>query len=303
MTTVRALINEATAQLQQAGCVSPQIDAELLLAHVLKVERSDLINFENIADSQSAQFQKLVTSRANRIPLQHLTGVAYFRYLTLQVGQGVFIPRPETELLVQSGLDVLAQIAGPKLVVDLCAGSGAVALSLALESADTTVHAVELSKDAFDWLEKNVAAYTDQLSRMNSTIITYNDDATSRDLLAKLTGTVDVVLSNPPYIPDEMIPREPEVREYDPPLALFGGADGLQVARKVALVASDLLRPSGFFAFEHADVQKESSVALLTEMQNNGQPLWTDVVDHDDYNELPRYVTAKRTSFSSVGAQ
>jgi release factor glutamine methyltransferase len=221
----------------------------------------------------------------------------------LQVGPGVFIPRPETELLVQAGLDALAGIKGPKLAVDLCAGSGAVALSLALESPDTTVHAVELSSEAFNWLEKNVNSYAEQLARLNSSVILHHGDATDRDLLSYLTGSVDVLLSNPPYIPDAMIPREPEVRDYDPDLALFGGADGLTIARKVSLVSADLLKPLGFFAMEHADVQSESVVKLLQEMTINQQPLWTDVIDNQDYNHLPRFVTAMRTAFPSLVEQ
>lgn len=302
MSTVRELVNQAAAELQTAECTSAQNDAELLLAHVMKIDRSDLAKVELVSPEQIDAFQELVSRRSKREPLQHLTGLAYFRYLTLQVGPGVFIPRPETELLVQAGLDELAQMNGPKLAVDLCSGSGAVALSLALESPNTTVHAVELSDAAFGWLEKNVAAYAEQLARLNSSVIIWNDDASDRELLSQLNGTVDVVLSNPPYIPDAMIPREPEVRDYDPALALFGGSDGLVVARKVALVAADLLKSSGLFGMEHADVQGSTAIEMLNAQTNNGQPLWTDVQDHLDYNQLPRFVTATRSAFSSVSA-
>lgn len=302
MSNVRDLIDRASAELQDAGIVSARTDAELLLAHVLKVDRKSLSSIETIPTDDFVNFMVLVTKRGQRVPLQHLTGEAYFRHLTLQVGQGVFIPRPETELLVQAGLDFLANINGPKLAVDLCSGSGAIALSLALESPDTTVHAVELSSDAFAWLEKNVAAYADQLSRINSSVITYNDDATSLKVLNNISGDVDVVLSNPPYIPNEMIPREPEVRDHDPALALFGGQDGLDVARKVALVAADLLKPGGFFGMEHADVQGESSIELLVAMTSHGQPIWVDAVDKTDYNQLPRFASARRSGFSSSGA-
>lgn len=302
MSKVRDLIDRATAELQDAGIVSARTDAELLLAHALKVERKSLSSIEKIPTDDFVNFMVLVTKRGKRVPLQHLTGEAHFRHLTLQVGQGVFIPRPETELLVQAGLDFLATIDGPKLAVDLCSGSGAIALSLALESPDTTVHAVELSLDAFVWLEKNVAAYADQLSRINSSVITYNDDATSLEVLNNLSGDVDAVLSNPPYIPDEMIPREPEVRDHDPALALFGGHDGLDVARKVAHVAADLLKPGGFFGIEHADVQGESSVEMLDAITSHRQPIWIDAMDQNDYNQLPRFVTAKRSAFSSSGA-
>jgi release factor glutamine methyltransferase len=300
MSDVRELIKRAVAQLTSAGCPSPETDAQLLLAFVLDLDRTELSLVTEISPSQLAEFDALVAKRASRIPLQHLTGQAFFRHLTLQVGPGVFIPRPETELLVQAGLDELAKQTSPKLAVDLCSGSGAIALSLALESPNTTVHAVEYSLDAFIWLEKNVAAYTQQLDRINSSVITYNDDAQSRELLAQLNGTVDLVLSNPPYIPDAMIPREPEVRDHDPDLALYGGEDGLVVAQNVALVAADLLKPQGFFGMEHADVQGQSAVAMLTEMKNSDQPLWVNEIDN---NQLPRFVTASRTSVSSVGAK
>ena len=302
MSEVRALIKQATQKLAEAGCVSPQNDAELLLAFVLQIERNELAAVESIASDQENKFTELVSKRAQRIPLQHLTGSAYFRYLSLQVGPGVFIPRPETELLVQAGLDELAKVEGPKLAVDLCSGSGAVALSLALESPNTTVHAVELSPVAFSWFEKNLHSYSEQLARLNSSVIPYNDDATSRDLLNKFLGLVDVVLSNPPYIPDAMIPREPEVRDFDPDLALYGGEDGLVIARKVSLVAADLLKPNGFFAMEHADVQSESAVQMLTRITNDGQPLWSNIKDNFDYNQLPRFVSAYRTAFSAHGA-
>ena len=302
MSTVRDLIDRAAAELQDAGIVSARTDAELLLAHALKVDRNSLSSIETIPTDDFVNFMVLVTKRGKRVPLQHLTGEGYFRHLTLQVGQGVFIPRPETELLVQSGLDFLTKIDGPKLAVDLCSGSGAIALSIALESPDTTVHAVELSPDAFAWLEKNVSAYAQQLSRINSSVITYNDDATNLEVLKNFTGNVDAVLSNPPYIPDEMIPREPEVRDHDPALALFGGQDGLDVARKVTHVASDLLKPGGFFGMEHADVQSQSCVALLNTMTSHGQSIWVNAIDKNDYNQLPRFVTASRSAFSASGA-
>lgn len=295
MTTVSQLVRQATAQLTTAGCPSPETDSQLLVAFVLDVDRKELVGEQTLTDSQVAQTNELIVKRVARVPLQHLTGQAFFRHLTLQVGKGVFIPRPETELLAQVGLDALNKIEGPKLAVELCAGSGAIALSLALESPNTTVHAVELSKDAYVWLDKNVKSYADQLSRINSSVIIYHDDATKREVLAHLAGTVDVVLSNPPYIPSEMIPREPEVRDHDPHVALFGGPDGLDVAREVALVAAELLKPNGLFGFEHADVQGETSVVMLERQQVDGQPLWSDIKDNLDYNGLPRFTTALRS--------
>lgn len=302
MSNVRDLLERATAELADAGCQSPRTDAELLLSHVLKIDRSELIKLETMTADAFVAYMALINKRCSREPLQHLTGQAHFRHLTLQVDKGVFIPRPETELLVQAGLEQLAKIDGPKLAVDLCSGSGAIALSLALESPNTTVHAVEVSGDAFIWLEKNVSAYAEQLARIGSSVITYNDDATDEKVLQKFAGQVDVVISNPPYIPDAMIPREPEVREHDPALALFGGKDGLDIARKVAHVAAQLLAPGGMFGMEHADVQSQSAIQLLEQIFNHNQPLWTNIIDRHDYNELPRFVTATRTSFSVLGA-
>lgn len=294
MSSVRNLVERATAELQTAGCPSAKTDAEILLSHVLKIERNNLASIEKITPDQLVIFLGLIGKRAKRIPLQHLTGIAYFRYLQLKVGSGVFIPRPETELLVQAGLDELNKIDRPKLAVDLCAGSGAVALSLALESPNTTVHAVEVSAEAFSWLEQNVSNYAQQLNRVNSNVITYLADATDENVLSKLNGMTDVVLSNPPYIPDDMIPREPEVLNFDPKIALFGGSDGFDVARGIGFVAANLLKPFGFFAMEHADVQGESVVELLNSQSDNHLHFWQEVEDHLDYNNLPRFVTAVR---------
>lgn len=303
MSTVREVLKWATTKLSTAQCTSPETDAQLLLAFALKVDRKNLPADQELTPEQSAKFTELIEKRAQRIPLQHLTGQAFFRYLELEVGPGVFIPRPETELLVEAGLVELNKKSGAKLAVDLCAGSGAIALSLALESPNTTVHAVEVSTQAFVWLEKNVAAHSEQLARLNSTVITYNEDATNLNVLSALNGTVDVVLSNPPYIPDEMIPREPEVRDHDPKLALFGGPDGLDVARKVSIVAANLLKPNGFFGMEHADVQGESAVDLLSNTGGKNLEIWSQVIDHVDYNQLPRFVTAIRTSAEIAGLQ
>ena len=300
MSTVREVLKWATTKLNTAQCTSPETDAQLLLAFALKVDRKNLPADQELTTDQSAKFTELIEKRAQRIPLQHLTGQAFFRYLELEVGPGVFIPRPETELLVEAGLVELNKKSGAKLAVDLCAGSGAIALSLALESPNTTVHAVEVSTQAFVWLEKNVAAHSEQLARLNSSVITYNDDATDPKLLAALNGTVDVVLSNPPYIPDQMIPREPEVRDHDPKLALFGGVDGLDVARKVSNVAANLLKPNGFFGMEHADVQGDGVINLLRNMVSSNSSIWSQVIDQVDYNRLPRFVTAYRTSSTNA---
>jgi release factor glutamine methyltransferase len=284
------LLHNATEILNQAGIDSAHVDASLLLASVMKIERSQLSPFAEIPVVEAATFSELVNQRAKRIPLQHITGEAHFRHITLKVGAGVFVPRPETELLVEAGIESLCEIDSPRTAVDLCTGSGAIALSLACEVANTTVFAIEQSSDAFTWLQRNVEAHETQLEKVSSKVVCVQGDATDLALLAELAGSVDVVLSNPPYIPDAMIPRDPEARDHDPAMALFGGPDGLDVARGVARVAQMLLKPGCMFGMEHADVQGESVPELLDEIGG-----WSQVKDHVDYNKLPRFTTAMRS--------
>lgn len=297
MTAVTALIDSATKLLEQAGVSSPQVDAQLLLAHTIGIERSQLLNISSLTSQQKLDFEALITRRANREPLQHLTGVAHFRHISLAVGPGVFVPRPETELLVEAAIAHLKTIPQPRLAADLCAGSGAIALSLALEVPGTTVHAVELSDDAVKWLSRNVIEHAAQLEAAGSQVIVHHGDAGNRDVLAKFAGEFSAVVSNPPYIPNAMIPRDPEARDHDPAIALFSGDDGLSAARNIVLVASDALAAGGFFGMEHADVQGESVPNLLKEMTG----IWSEVKDNQDYNKLPRFTTAVRTAYSDVG--
>jgi release factor glutamine methyltransferase len=294
---VKATIKKAIALLTEADVSSPQVDAELLMAHVVGVARSQLLTVVDLPDEQVSDFEMLVARRANRVPLQHLTGVAYFRRLELAVGPGVFVPRPETELLVEAAIKHLKNLNAPRIAVDLCAGSGAIALSLALEVPGTTVHAVELSDDAFNWLTHNVVDHAAKLEAVDSQVLVHHGNAGDRSLLSELSNQLDAVVSNPPYIPSEMIPRDPEARDHDPAIALFSGVDGLDVARKVVLVAADLLKPGGFVGIEHADVQGESLPALFKDMPS----FWSEVKDNVDYNKLPRFTTAIRSSNPSAG--
>ena len=296
-TDLKVAISKASALLTEAKVSSPQVDAELLLSHVLGVERSKLVSIKLISDEQLFDYDDLVARRANRVPLQHLTGVAYFRHLELAVGPGVFVPRPETELLVEAAIKHLITVSSPRIAVDLCSGSGAIALSLALEVPGTTVHAVELSDDAFKWLTHNVIDHAAKLEAVNSHVVMHHGDAGDSSLLSDVTQRVDALVSNPPYIPSEMIPRDPEARDHDPAIALFSGLDGLDVAREVVVVAADLLKPGGFVGMEHADVQGESMPALFNAMPN----MWSDVKDNLDYNKLPRFTTAIRSTETSVG--
>lgn len=294
---VKATISKATSLLTEAKVSSPQVDAELLLAHVLVVQRSQLTTVNQISEEQIFDYESLVARRANRVPLQHLTGVAYFRHVELAVGPGVFVPRPETELLVEAAIKHLNTLESPRIAVDLCAGSGAIAISLALEVPGTTVHAVELSDDAFKWLTHNVVDHAAKLEAVESHVIVHHGNAGDRSLLIELSNQVDALVSNPPYIPSEMIPRDPEARDHDPAIALFGGLDGLDVAREVVTVAADLLKPGGFVGMEHADVQGDSMPALFDAAPDT----WSDVKDNLDYNKLPRFTTAVRSVGNGVG--
>ena len=210
------------------------------------------------------RFEALVARREAREPLQHILGSSVFRYVTLQVRAGVFVPRPETEVVAQVAIDEAALIASTgrhPLVVDLCCGTGAIAVSAATEVPTAIVHAVDSSRDAVDLATINAdAAHA-------ANVAISQGDVTEPGVLADLDGTVDVLVSNPPYIPSGAIPIDPEVRDYDPPSALFGGGeDGLDVPRAVVAAAARLLRPGGLLVMEHADVQgaQTRELALLS---------------------------------------
>lgn len=227
----------------------------------------------------------LVARRAAREPLQHITGVAYFRHLELAVGKGVFVPRPETESVVQLALDELTRLRQERgeeaelLAVDLGTGSGAIAGSLATESDGTRVYAVELSDDAFPWAARNLAG-------TGATLV----QGDLRDAFAELDGSVDVVVSNPPYIPAAAIPRDVEVRLHDPHMALYGGgADGMELPTSAAATAARLLQTGGFFVMEHAEVQAEQMAAMMEATGN-----WRNVQGHVDLTGRDRATSGIR---------
>lgn len=274
-------VREATGLLAAAGVPSPRVDAELLADHLLGVGLGRLRAMMLGDTPAPAGYAELVAERARRIPLQHITGVAHFRYLQLAVGPGVFIPRPETESVVQLVIDRLQALirAGarhPK-VVDLGTGSGAIAGSVAHEVPEAEVHAVEYSEFAHAWAAKNLQPLNVRLIRGDL-----------RDALQELNGTFDVVVSNPPYIPAEAIPNEPEVALHDPPEALYGGgADGMELPTAAAASAARLLVPGGYFVMEHAEVQAAWIAAMLS---RTGR--WTEVTTHVDLNGKERATSA-----------
>ena len=285
--TARTLVREATATLSAAGVASPEHDALVLLGEVLGVERPLVLASGQVATEEVQRFAALVERRATREPLQHLTGKAWFRHLELAVGPGVFVPRPETELLAGWAIERAIERAGERameqsgarpVVVDLCCGSGAIALSVAQEAPGTQVYAVELDPAAHAWAERNVAGSDIDLR--------LGDMATA---FPELEGSVDVVACNPPYIPLEAFESvAPEARDHDPALALWSGDDGLDAIRVLESRAATLLRPGGWVGAEHADVQGSSAVEVFA-----ASGRWSEVRDHLDLAGRARFVTAR----------
>jgi release factor glutamine methyltransferase len=273
---------DAAERLFAARVASPRVDAELLAAHVLGIPRGRLASAERFTDAQAERYAELIAKRASRVPLQHLTGRAPFRYLELDVGPGVFVPRPETEVLVEWGLRWLrANDATPQIVVDLCAGSGAIAASVATEASGPTVYAVEREPDALTWLRRNV---------LGLGVVVVEGDATDPEVLSELDGRVDLVLCNPPYVPEIGAAGLPaEVTRHDPHVAVFGGTDGLDVIRPLVGRFATLLRPGGAVAVEHEDVH---AYVVPTLVHVDGR--FVDVEVHHDLAQRPRFTTARR---------
>jgi len=309
--SLRAAVRAATGALAEAGIGSAEFDAVTLAAHVLGTTTSEVRKLMVLGAPAPDGLDDLVAERARRVPLQHLTGKTGFRHLELSVGPGVFVPRFETEFV--AGLAIAHLLGNPgdgaagsganlgtvqspvpgsggrartpspalRVVVDLCAGSGAIALAIKDEVPAAEVHGVELSDLAHAWATRN----RDDLGldvdlRLGDATLAFPD----------LEAGVDVVVSNPPYIPVGSVPNDPEVRDHDPEVALYGGSpDGLRIPLEVAARAAVLLRPGGFFVMEHADVQGDSLPAAL-----QATKAWQDIQDHADLNGRPRAVTAVR---------
>jgi release factor glutamine methyltransferase len=273
-------VADGAAELAEARVASPRVDAELLAAYVLGIPRWRLAAVERFTNGQAKLYRDLIDRRATRIPLQHITGSAPFRHLELAVGPGVFVPRPETEVLVEWGLRWLRDNEG-FLIVDLCAGSGAIAAAVASEAPGTSVYAVEREPDALKWLRRNVSQYS---------VNVVEGDATDPAVLSDLDGRVDLVLCNPPYVPEIGAAGLPtEVTRHDPHVAVFGGTDGLDVIRPLIARFATLLRPGGAFAVEHEDVH---AYVVPTLALADGR--FVDVDVHHDLAQRPRFTTARR---------
>lgn len=324
VTNLDDLLREMRDAFVEAGIASPAADAELLAAHVLGQSRGRVqalaLMGHGVDEQDRARLRALAAERATRVPLQHLTGRAPFRGMELAVGPGVFVPRPETEGVAQHAIDALAAVPDPEpLAVDLCTGSGALALALATEVPGARVWAVEMSPEAHAWAARNVAELGAGRVELRFGDVRELDPrgsawagaaaeagesegsagsgdrasagAGSADLaaaFAPLRGRVHVLVSNPPYVPDDMVPRDPEVRDHDPELALYSGADGLDLIRVISRVGLELVAPGGTLVLEHAEQQGAAIRALLEAAG------WRDAATYPDLTGRDRATVALR---------
>jgi release factor glutamine methyltransferase len=280
--TFKEFLRGGKEQLAAAGF--PEVEAEILLAHTLGISRMDLHNPLTVENALTAigdmtvveeTFWKLLDRRCAHEPLQYLTGVAYFRHLEIKVGPGVLVPRPESELLVESVLTHIEKLSGAVSVIDLGSGSGALALAIATEAPQTHVIAIEKSPDAIYWLKENVSFIDEKVRIVES------------DVSTALEGVkCDVVIANPPYVPDSQeLPKD--VAEHEPAIALFGGVDGMKIPRLFISAASRLLKAGGFLAIEHHEDQGPEIAGVLISD-------FTDILLHQDLTGRPRFTTAER---------
>lgn len=304
------VLRDAVKKLEFAGVESAEYDARLLLAHACGVSLAELNkallmgDYKNFSPDYASKYSDFVSRRASREPLQHIIGRAPFRYLDLRVGKGVFVPRPETEVVVDAGLDWLCEshISKPT-VVDLCAGSGAIGLSIATEVADAQVWAVEKSPEAFRYLRKNFEETAKnyenmQISSRYHAVLADATKAHISDLTPELhaiCGKVDLVITNPPYVPENQVPEQIEVREYDPPLALYGGSvDGLLIPEQIMRAAFALLKPGGAMVMEHdisqGDALKKYAESLGFACTRVG----------NDLTGRPRYTFAQKYNLNQI---
>ncbi|MBW0012789.1 peptide chain release factor N(5)-glutamine methyltransferase [Mycobacterium sp.] len=275
--TLRRAIDSAAAQLSAAGIDSARYDAEELAAHLLGTERGRLALLDSPGDEFFGRYRDIVAARSHRVPLQHLTGTAAFGPIMLHVGPGVFIPRPETEAILAWA--TAQPLAARSVIVDVCTGSGALAVALARHRPAARVIGVDDSDVALEYARRNAAATAVELVRA---------DVTAAGLLPELDGRVDLVVANPPYVPDD-VAVETEVAQHDPLHAVFGGPDGMAVIAAVVGLAGRWLRSGGLFAVEHDDTTSSHTIELF-----RGTGLFEDIAARPDLAGRPRFVTARR---------
>ncbi|MGV0626907.1 peptide chain release factor N(5)-glutamine methyltransferase [Mycolicibacter minnesotensis] len=277
MSRLRDAIDSAAAHFADAGIDSARFDAEELAAHAAGTDRGRLGLLEQPDDEFFRRYRELIAARGARIPLQHLIGTAAFGPVTVQVGPGVFIPRPETEALLEWAMG--QRLPQAPVIVDACTGSGALALALSAVFPGARTLAIDDSQAALEYTRRNCAGTSVEVIRA---------DVTTAGLLSELDGQVDLLVSNPPYIPDGA-DLDPEVAQHDPEHALFGGPDGMSVIAPLAALAARLLRPGGLFAVEHDDTTPQATVQTVS---SGG--FFDDVVSRPDLTGRLRFVTAVR---------
>ena len=283
MTRLRRAIDSAAALLAEAGIDSARCDAEQLAAHLAGTDRGRLALLESPGDEFFGRYREAVAARLQRVPVQHLVGTAAFGPVVLRVGPGVFIPRPETEAMFAWA--TAQQLAARPLIVDLCTGSGALAVALAQDRPAARVIGIDDSDAALSYAGRNVEG---------SAVELVHADVTAHGLLPELDGQVDLLVANPPYIPDDVV-LEPEVAQHDPHHALFGGPDGMTVIAAVVGLAGRWLRPGGHFAVEHDETTSSETVELIY-----GTGLFDDIVARRDLTGRPRFVTARRLGRGAI---
>jgi release factor glutamine methyltransferase len=284
MTALRRAIDSAAEVLAEAGIDSARCDAEQLAAHLAGTDRGRLTLIELPGDEFFARYRDIIAERSQRVPLQHLIGTVAFGPVLLHVGPGVFIPRPETETILAWA--TAQRLAARPLIVDVCTGSGALAVALAQHRPAARIIGIDDSLTALEYARRNTEG---------STVELVHADATAPDLLTELDGQVDLVVANPPYVPDGAV-LEPEVTQHDPHHAVFGGPDGMRLINAVAGHAGRWLRPGGLFAVEHDDTTSAQTVELIA-----GTGLFDDVVARQDLAGRPRFVTARRSGTNDSG--
>ena len=295
MTTAREALIHATQRLQASGIDSARTDAELLLCHVLEVKRMRLMLVDELTFEQRMHYERLLSKRQSRVPLQHLTGVAPFRYLELEIGPGALVPRPETEVVVEAALRwVREHVTTRPLLLDLCSGAAPITVALATELDHVDVVGMEKYEEAQYWGRCNFVRYADAIAARDNTLTLVDADATDASAFAAYENRAALVISNPPYIPDGMVPRDPEVQQHDPSVALFGGADGFDIVRGLLDTSAIALQDNGFFIMEHADAQGEDAGAAGLPALIRAHAAFAEVEDHNDLTGRPRYTTATR---------
>lgn len=282
--SLRPALVRAARTLADAGVASPRTDAELLAAHVLGVSRGALLLIDAFTGPQLAVFDDLVAARADRVPLQHLTGSVAFAGVDVAVGPGAFVPRPETELLVAWALD--CPLPPTPVAVDFCSGTGAIALAIAHARPRARVFAVERDRAALEWLRRNASL---RIGAGDHPIEVVAGDVTDPAVLGDLDGAVDLLLCNPPYVPDGT-PVPAEVAEHDPVQAVFGGSDGLAVIRPVVSRAVSLLRTGAWVGIEHDESQDRVVARIIADAG-----AFANITVHEDLAGRPRFTTARRS--------